>query len=216
MNITTRSATVTLVGTLMLAMPHVGMAEHVSIQFGGTVETAGTVGGVPVAIGETFAGSFTYDLALPDFAPNQDFRGAYLKEPVDFDFVVSFSGGASSNSLVTERESITLIDSNFSVSHGTEIDGFFSSPEYSDDSRWEIFLVSTNLTLFTSDSLPSVLPSLDSFDLDRRLVTLQGNLPSGPITSLSQVPIPASLALLGTALVWLVIRFGRIRSSLAR
>ncbi len=179
-------------------------AAIVRYVFEGVVETIvdnGNVLGTDVQVGDTFAGTYSYDSDLVDTRPDDHLVGLYFNPFSSLNATLgSFTlQSGDTDSLRVEnmsvRDSIGLGSSDFE-SDGLSIDGMVLRFTDSTASLWD------------TDALPSYVPPFDSFD--STFFDIEGNRNPGDIgfdiegTLTFLIPEPSSLMIILCASPWLL------------
>ena len=181
------------------------MADYVIFAFEGeitSVEDDDNLLGGAVTVGSPFSGSYTFDSLTPDSDPHPR-RGLY------WDAIIEISGdiaGIPFSGPVGERNSIE-VQNDFA---STTLDGYVVRPDVDLlglDMDIIIALVDDTGAAFSTDHLPNSPPDLELFNTRHfALFDASESVPLrlyGNVTSLTLVPEPATLLMLGVAALML-------------
>lgn len=190
-------------------------AQSISYSFEGVVETPSPFLGDRFQVGDPVTGSFTYDSSTPDGQPGNMSVGSYLGSIEAFDFQIgdysaSISPVIHGDIRVDDRTTIVPNprphrDAYTAVAlmSGEQVEGF------------DLLLASLQILDFDGDAItddPITPPQLDLFSdplitIDFAPVGSDQNRIWASLTSLQQVPEPASVALLSVGVIFIgVIR----------
>ena len=176
-------------------------ASPITFSFQGTLTAVNSALSGTFSVGETIAGSYTFESTTPDIAPGDPNFGGYLGASTNLSFTVDgYSGSFSSSGF-----NATTVALSFAGVDLYQVNIPFTGPLAGTASPdlFALEIQDTDQNAFATDALPLSPPNLALFEVRKITVffrSAEGGESLAFVASLNQIPEPSTLMLLGLGL----------------